>query len=168
MTQSKNGKPSVILMKDYSLWLMNPTDSKMDIAAGEICGFGTGAFEEMIIRASVYLTLTWRLLQEFVHVQRAIVCSYLKFFWHSSFQLQGEDRDLTECSSLVFRLKSDMDLVVHKRTSTLMPFCAFMRMLAVDHGLGSCEVDSYLVSAKYHPAVESRSELFEFVMFEGL
>ena len=41
-------------------------------------------------------------------------------------------------------------------------------MLAVDHGLGSCEVDSHLVSAKYHPAVESRSELFEFVMFEGL
>ncbi|CAL1141851.1 unnamed protein product [Cladocopium goreaui] len=115
MTQSKNGKPSVILMKDYSLWLMNPTDSKMDIAAGEICGFGTGAFEEMIIR---------------------------------------EDRDLTECSSLVFRLKSDMDLVVHKRTSTLMPFCAFMRMLAVDHGLGSCEVDSHLVSAKYHPSVD--------------
>ena len=48
---SKNGKPAVVLLKDYSLWLVNPSESQMEVSAGEICGFGTGSFDEAIVRA---------------------------------------------------------------------------------------------------------------------
>lgn len=50
LTQCKNGKPAVALMSDYALWLLNTTDSVMHVKAGELCGFGTGAFEEAIFR----------------------------------------------------------------------------------------------------------------------
>lgn len=65
----------------------------------------------------------------------------------------GEDRELTECSGLVFRFKSDLDLVSYKKT--LMPLCAFLRMLTVDHGLANCDVEAHLVSPKYHPSTEA-------------
>lgn len=51
MTQSKNGKPAVALLKDYTLWLLNPSEQVMEVSAGELCGFGTGSYEESIIRA---------------------------------------------------------------------------------------------------------------------
>lgn len=40
----------MVLQKDYSLWLLNPSDHQMDVTAGEICGFGTGSYDEGIIR----------------------------------------------------------------------------------------------------------------------
>ena len=51
-TLSKNGKPAVVLLNDYTLWLVNPSESQMEVNAGELCGFGTGSFDEAIVRAS--------------------------------------------------------------------------------------------------------------------
>jgi hypothetical protein len=61
---------------------------------------------------------------------------------------QGEDRELTDCTGLAFRLKSDLGLVSFKKT--LMPVSSFLRMLAVDHGLANSEMKSHLISPKYH------------------
>lgn len=55
MTVSKGGKPAVVLCEDYAMWLMNPTDAAMQVNAGEICGFGTGSFDEAIIGISLAL-----------------------------------------------------------------------------------------------------------------
>ena len=70
----------------------------------------------------------------------------------SNLSLRGQDRDLSLPSGIVFRLKSDLDLVAYQRT--LHPLCTFLRKLAVDEGLASCEIESHLVSPKYHPAEE--------------
>ncbi len=59
VTQSKNGKPAVALLKDYTLWLMNPTDQSMEVSAGELCGFGTGSYEESIVRALTVCRLSF-------------------------------------------------------------------------------------------------------------
>ena len=57
---------------------------------------------------------------------------------------------MTECSGLVFRLRSDMDLVVFNKS--VMPLCSLLRLLAVDHGLGEVDVESHLVTQQHHPA----------------
>ena len=52
-TQCKNGKPAVVLGKDYTLWLFNMTDSEMEVTAGELAGFGPGTFENLLVRSFV-------------------------------------------------------------------------------------------------------------------
>jgi len=49
VTAAKHGKPVVALMRDYSLWLLNPTEAEMEVRASELCGFGTGSYEETVV-----------------------------------------------------------------------------------------------------------------------
>ena len=44
-------------------------------------------------------------------------------------------------------------MVAHKRS--LYPMCSFLRMLAVEHGLAQCDVESHLLSVERKPAAES-------------
>lgn len=44
-------------------------------------------------------------------------------------------------------------MVAHKRS--LYPMCSFLRMLAVEHGLAQCDVESHLLSVERKPSAES-------------
>ena len=44
-------------------------------------------------------------------------------------------------------------MVAHKRS--LYPLCSFLRMLAVEHGLAQCDVESHLLSVERKPSAES-------------
>ena len=42
-------KPSVLVGKDYSLWIGNETTGELKLDASEICGFNLGSFESKAI-----------------------------------------------------------------------------------------------------------------------
>ena len=42
-------------MKDYSLWLLNPTETEIEVKAAELCGFGTGAYEESVVGTLAFI-----------------------------------------------------------------------------------------------------------------
>ena len=43
------GKPSLVLDKEFGLWLGNETDEEVTFSASEIAGFNIGAFEEKMV-----------------------------------------------------------------------------------------------------------------------
>ncbi|CAK9045245.1 unnamed protein product, partial [Durusdinium trenchii] len=45
----KAGKPTVVLDKDFGLWLLNPGDAKIKVPCSELCGFGTGAYKNGVV-----------------------------------------------------------------------------------------------------------------------
>lgn len=48
----RNGKPTMILDKNFHLWLTNPTADSMEISAGELFGFGTGQYQNVVVQRS--------------------------------------------------------------------------------------------------------------------
>lgn len=49
------GKPTILVTKEYKIYLGNLTDEAVELTAGELFGFGTGAFEVKLISGSVVL-----------------------------------------------------------------------------------------------------------------
>ena len=50
MSPGKGGRPSVLLTKDWRLFLGNPTDEELLVQSCDLLGFYTGGFEIKIIR----------------------------------------------------------------------------------------------------------------------
>ena len=48
----RSGKPTIILDKNFHVWLTNPTGDSMDISAGELFGFGTGQYQNAVVQRS--------------------------------------------------------------------------------------------------------------------
>lgn len=44
----KNGKPTVVIDQAHNIWLLNSSDETMDVTAGELFGFGTGAYTTIV------------------------------------------------------------------------------------------------------------------------
>ena len=49
MCPGKNGKPTIVISKDYKVFLGNLTDEEAVYTAGELFGFNLGAFEIKLI-----------------------------------------------------------------------------------------------------------------------
>ena len=47
------GKPSVVISKNYDIFLGNEGNSAVDLSAAEIFGFNTGTFTEKIVQGCV-------------------------------------------------------------------------------------------------------------------
>jgi len=45
----RSGKPTIILDKNFHVWLTNPTGDSMEISAGELFGFGTGQYQNVVV-----------------------------------------------------------------------------------------------------------------------
>lgn len=54
-----------------------------------------------------------------------------------------------ESATIPFRLASDLDLVSFKKE--LQPLCHFMRMLAIDKGLGEVQMEDHDVTQRFLP-----------------
>eukprot|EP00438_Fugacium_kawagutii_P006468 Skav206265 [mRNA] locus=scaffold265:244596:255091:- [translate_table: standard] len=44
----RQGKPTVVVCKNHQIWLLNPTEEDMEVTAGELFGFGTGQFANVV------------------------------------------------------------------------------------------------------------------------
>lgn len=62
----KAGKPTVVLDKDFGLWLLNPGDAKIKVPCSELCGFGTGAYKNGVV--SDWLSLVQRVSEWMYHM----------------------------------------------------------------------------------------------------
>lgn len=49
----KPGKPTILVTKDYKIFLGNLTEEAVEVPPGELFGFGTGTFEVKLISGSV-------------------------------------------------------------------------------------------------------------------
>ena len=72
------GKPSLVLTKDYHVWLLNPTSEPMQVVAGELFGFGTGQYINQVVLGALAFHITLLLLST------GCGCSSRKSFWHCS------------------------------------------------------------------------------------
>ena len=49
-SQGKNNKPSILIPKDFDIYLGNLTAEALSVKAGELFGFYTGSYESKIIQ----------------------------------------------------------------------------------------------------------------------
>ena len=49
-SQGKNNKPSLLISKDFDIYLGNLTAEALSVSAGELFGFYTGSYESKIIQ----------------------------------------------------------------------------------------------------------------------
>ena len=49
MTPGRVGKASILVDEQYNVWLGNLTDVSLALHAGELFGFGTGQFKELVV-----------------------------------------------------------------------------------------------------------------------
>lgn len=52
MSESKAGKPAVLIASNLNIWLGNGADEDMTFKCQELFGFGVGAFEEKVVSDS--------------------------------------------------------------------------------------------------------------------
>ena len=62
----------------------------------------------------------------------------------------GEEQACAEGTGIVWRLRDDLMYLSHNKT--LYPFCEFLKFLASNHGLGQVDLESHVLTQKYHPA----------------
>ena len=74
------GKPSIVLTKDYHVWLLNPTSEPMQVVAGELFGFGTGQYSNQVVLGALAFHFHITLLL----LSTGCGCSSRKSFWHCS------------------------------------------------------------------------------------
>ncbi|CAK9097688.1 FO synthase subunit 1, partial [Durusdinium trenchii] len=62
----KGGKPTMVLTKDFHVWLLNSTSEAMEMDAGELFGFGTGQYQNQVVsrESEETLGLAWRLASD--------------------------------------------------------------------------------------------------------
>ena len=62
----KGGKPSLMVDKHFNIWLGNETNEEVTFEGIELFGFGTGAFEQKIVRGGVRDTggIAWRVTKD--------------------------------------------------------------------------------------------------------
>ncbi len=56
------GKPTILVTKDYKIFLGNLTDEELKVDQGELFGFGTGNFEVKLISGSLAFNAFWGML----------------------------------------------------------------------------------------------------------
>lgn len=51
--QGKNNKPSILISKDFDVYVGNLSNETLALCAGELFGFYTGSFESKIIQGAL-------------------------------------------------------------------------------------------------------------------
>ena len=51
----KGGKPTMVLTKDFHVWLLNSTSEAMEMDAEELFGFGTGQYQNQVVSRAFHI-----------------------------------------------------------------------------------------------------------------
>lgn len=79
----KSGRPSIVIDKDWRIWLGNETSEVATFSSMELFGFGTGSFETKICRGGKRdaIGIAWRIRSdiELISVNKKLftVCGFL-------------------------------------------------------------------------------------------
>lgn len=65
--------------------------------------------------------------------------------------MSGEEQAKCEGTGIVWRLETDLAIIAYQKK--LYTVCEFMRHLANEHGLAQVDLESHVVTQKFHPPV---------------
>lgn len=125
-------KPAVAIGHDFSVYVGNPSDAEITLTAGELFGFGRGAFEQKVV--SLVLGLNLITSYEF---------SFFGFDWLTA-AASGDVGN--EIHGLPFRFADDLTYVSYQRE--MFPLCQLLRKLAIDQGISAVEIADHVLKPR--------------------